>query len=73
MRRLPIKRIRQIVQAGSLLFFLYLFFRTTYPLTSFIPVDLFLRIDPLVALGTLLSGHAWVGKMLWSLVLLGAT
>ena len=73
MRRLPIKRIRQIVQAGSLLFFLYLFFRTTYPLTSFIPVDLFLRIDPLVALGTLLSGHAWVGRMLWSLVLLGAT
>ena len=68
-----IKRIRQIVQMGFLLFFLYLFFRTAYPLTSRLPVDLFLRIDPLVALGTLLSGHAWVGKALWSLVLLGAT
>ena len=42
----PIKRIRQIVQAASLLFFLYLFYRTAYPLTSRIPVDLFLRIDP---------------------------
>ena len=73
MRRPNIKRIRQIVQTGSLLFFLYLFSRAAYPLTSLIPVDLFLRSDPLVALGAFLSGHAWVGKALWSLVLVGAT
>jgi len=73
LRHLNIKHIRQIVQTLSLLFFLYLFLQATYPLTSLIPVDLFLRIDPLVALGTLLSGHAWIGKALWSLVLVGAT
>lgn len=34
------------------------------------PVNLFLEMDPLVALGTVLSTHAWYKTMLWGLVIL---
>ncbi len=32
------------------------------------PVDLFLQLDPLVAIGTILTTHTWFTLLLWSLV-----
>lgn len=65
--------MRRIIQLFSLLFFTYLFFRTGYPLTSWIPVDFFLRADPLIALGTTLATREVVEKALPALILVVLT
>jgi len=49
------RNIRRAVQASFFLFFLYLLGRTVFPAESPIPLDLFLRADPLIALSTALS------------------
>ncbi len=64
---------RRIVQVLFLLFFFYLFFSAAYPLTSVIPVDLFLRTDPLVAVTTMLSSRSFFVPLLWSLALVAIT
>jgi len=56
--------VRRIIQLLFLGFFIYLFFSARYPLTSFIPVDLFLRADPLVALITSLASRELVPHLL---------
>lgn len=65
--------MRRTVQLFSLLFFTYLFFRAGYPLTSWIPVDFFLRADPLIALSTSLSSREVVAKALPALILVVLT
>ncbi len=70
---MKIKRTTRIVQLISLgLFFVLLGF-ATYPLVFPVPTDLFLRLDPLVALGTVLSGHRLPAGLLLCFVLVGAT
>lgn len=54
---------RRIVQALSFLLFLYLFARTVFPVTSRLPVDLFLRADPLIALSTALALRSVTTKL----------
>ncbi len=46
-----------------------LFFLAAYPLQQFVPVDLFLRLDPLIAIITFLASRTIVAGMLWSLAL----
>ena len=65
--------MRRIIQLLSLSFFTYLFFRASYPLTSIIPVDLFLRIDPLNALVTSLASRELVQRTLPSVLLIVLT
>ncbi len=65
--------MRRIIQLFSLFFFTYLFFRAGYPLTSWIPVDFFLRADPLLALTTTLSSQEINAKVLPALILIGLT
>ena len=65
--------LRKVVQAVFLAFFVYLFGRTVYPLDGLLPVDLLLRLDPLVAAVSFLAGRNIVPRMLLSLALLGAT
>jgi polyferredoxin len=67
------KTLRRIAQIVSLALFMYLFFRTVYPLNSRLPVDLLLRIDPLAAAVSFLASRTIVPGMLLSLALLGAT
>ena len=52
-----LRNIRRVVQLSFLLFFLFLLSQTLYPAQFFIPVDLFLRFDPLAALGTMLASR----------------
>jgi ferredoxin len=66
-------RLRRVLQAVFLAFFVYLALRTVYPLKSVIPVDLLLRFDPLAAAVSFLASRTIVPRMLLSLVLLGAT
>jgi polyferredoxin len=65
--------VRKTTQLFFLLFFTYLFFRAAYPLSSWIPVDLFLRADPLLALATTFSSREVVLKALPALILVVLT
>lgn len=65
--------MRRTIQLLSLLFFTYLFFRAAYPLSSAIPVDLFLRADPLNLLITSLAAREVVEKALPALILIVLT
>ena len=65
--------MRKSIQLFSLFFFTYLFLRASYPLTSWIPVDLFLRLNPLLALTTTFSSKEISAKVLPAVVLIGLT
>lgn len=70
-----LRRVRQVVQALSLIAFLVLLTLTRYEGSDELayPVRLFLDIDPLVMLSTLLSAHTVPAAFLASLAVLGAT
>ncbi len=62
------ERLRRLRRASQLLFFtafVLLFAFAAYPLRSPIPVDLFLRADPLIALSAMLSLRRVVFPLLW--------
>jgi len=52
-----LRRLRQLIQYLALGLFLYLFVRTTWEGGSPIPVNLFARLDPLLALSTMLAAR----------------
>ena len=52
-----LRRLRQLIQYLALALFLYLFVRTTREGGSPIPVNLFSRFDPLLALGSMLAAR----------------
>ena len=59
--RLPMFRVRQMVQLGFLVLFLYLFLNTVYPLRSPFSVGFLPQLSPLNALGTLLADKRDLG------------
>lgn len=65
--------MRRIVQTLFLILFTALFFLAADPLPSFVPVDIFLRLDPLIALTTMLASRAIHAALFLSLVLVAAT
>jgi polyferredoxin len=60
-----LRLLRRVSQALFLAGFLLLFAVAAYPLLSPVPVDLFLRADPLVALSTMISLRQLVFPALW--------
>jgi ferredoxin-type protein NapF len=65
--------MRKAVQALSLLLFTALFALATYRLPDWIPADLYLRIDPLLGFSAVLASREMIGRVLGSLILIGAT
>jgi polyferredoxin len=65
--------MRRIVQTLFLALFTVLFFLAADPLPSLLPVDIFLRLDPLIALTTMLASRAIHAALFLSLVLVAAT
>lgn len=59
---------RNLIQLVSFLTFTLLLFLTTYPLNPAVPSDLFLRLDPLVAVGSLLGSGNLPGRLSLALV-----
>jgi len=55
-------RLRKVVQYLSLLLFLYLFLATVQGVKPFLPVDLFFRLDLLVALTSTVAGRSFPAK-----------
>jgi len=53
-----LRRLRQLIQYSALALFLYLLVRTTWEGGSAIPLNLFARLDPLLALNTMLAARS---------------
>jgi ferredoxin-type protein NapF len=60
---------RRVVQILFFLMFLWLFLLNAYPFQRPYPVDFFLRLDPLIAIGSSLSSRAFIAD-LWPAALL---
>lgn len=54
------RRVRQTVQILAVLLFLYLLLGTRQGLPTFLPHDLFFRLDPLAGLAAMLAGRRWI-------------
>jgi MauM/NapG family ferredoxin protein len=63
-------RFQRLVQVPLFALYLVLLWRAAYPLPSLVEVDLFLRLDPLVSLGTMASARAFVPRLAWAFVIL---
>ena len=66
-------RMRKTIQALSLLLFTAFFLLATYRLPDWLPADIYLRIDPLLGINAVIASREIIARVLWSLVLVGAT
>lgn len=65
--------MKKTIQALSLLLFSTLFVFATYRLPDWLPADLYLRIDPLLGINAVIASREIIARVLWSLLLVGAT
>ena len=65
--------MRKTIQALSLMLFTAFFLLATYRLPDWLPADLYLRIDPLLGINAVIASREIIARVLWSLVLIGAT
>lgn len=68
-----LRRVRQVVQYLALALFLYLFIRTTREGGSPIPVNLFARFDPLLALNSMLADRRAIATFAPAIITVLAT
>jgi MauM/NapG family ferredoxin protein len=64
-------RFQRLVQILLLSLFLVLLWLAAYPLPAWLEVDLFLRLDPLISLGSMAAARAFIPRVAWALVVLG--
>ncbi len=67
------RRVRQAIQVLSLALYIYLLFAALQRRAAFPLADLFFRLDPLAALGAMLSSRTWIPRLALALVTLGLT
>jgi MauM/NapG family ferredoxin protein len=65
--------MRRFIQALSFSLFVLLFVLADYRLASWFPVDLYLRLDPLLGLTAILAQKEMISRAVWSLLIVGAT
>jgi MauM/NapG family ferredoxin protein len=65
--------MRTYVQGISLLLFSVFFILAAYRLPGWFPADIYLRLDPLLGLTSIIAGREIISRVLWSLVIVGAT
>jgi MauM/NapG family ferredoxin protein len=70
---MQLRRFRIASQTVFLLLFIWLLYKSSYPLTKAFPVDFFLRHDPLVALTAMLAARSIITLGLAALVLVVLT
>ncbi|MBN2125808.1 MAG: 4Fe-4S binding protein [Deltaproteobacteria bacterium] len=64
-------RFQRLLQLPLFALFLFLLWLASYPLPSWVEVDLFLRMDPLLSLGSMVAARALIPRMLWALAVIG--
>lgn len=57
------RRARQVVQILALLLFLYLLLGTTQEGATFLPQNLFFRLDPLAGISAMFAGRSWIAPL----------
>jgi MauM/NapG family ferredoxin protein len=67
------RRLRQVIQALSFAFFIYLLFAGLQRQSVLPLADFFFRINPLTALTAMLAGRAWIPRLGWALIIVGLT
>ena len=67
------KTLRRISQAVFFVLFFGLFLWTAYPLRKFIAVDLFFRLDPLIAVTAGIAARKIITKLIFAFLLLALT
>jgi MauM/NapG family ferredoxin protein len=70
---MKLSTFRRITQAVTFSLFIVLFVFTMYPYAAKIPVDAFLRLDPLVATVAMIGSRAFIATMIWAGALLVLT
>lgn len=63
-------RFQRLLQIPFFLFFLLLLFLASFPLPGWVDVSLFLKLDPLIALGSMVTARAFIPALTWALVVL---
>ena len=71
--RQTLRRLRQITQYVMLGLFFYLIFGTLPDANTFLPTDLFFRLDPLATLAASVAGRFLLASLLLSLITIGLT
>jgi len=64
-------RFQRILQLCLFLLFVALLWLAAFPLAARLEVDLFLRLDPLISLGTMLGARDWIPRVAWALLIMG--
>jgi ferredoxin-type protein NapF len=70
--RSPAAFLRRSIQALSVMFLFYLIFRTAFPLELTLPAELYLRLDPFIAIIVLMAKKEVIIKMLAAFAMLFA-
>jgi MauM/NapG family ferredoxin protein len=65
--------LQRVIQALTLLLFLVLLWLAAFPLPDWAPVDAFLRMDPLVFLGIVVSTRVWIAGLALAILILVLT
>lgn len=63
-------RFQRFAQAATLTLFVVLLFLAAYPLCEGLPVDLFLRLDPLISVGTIFVSREFSANLVLGIVVL---
>jgi MauM/NapG family ferredoxin protein len=64
-------RFQRRLQIPFLLLFLALLWLASFPLPSWIDVRMFLKLDPLISLGTMAAARAFIPGLVWAVLVLG--
>jgi len=64
-------RFQRLFQLPLFCLFLFLLWLAAYPLPAWLEVDLFLRLDPLISLGSMATARAFIAKAAWAFLFLG--
>jgi len=63
-------RFQRLIQIPVFILFLVLLGFAAYPLPAWFEVDVFLRLDPLIALGSMAAARAFIPRLAWALIII---
>jgi len=65
--------MKTLTQSFSLALFSLLFVLAAFTMPDWLPADVYLRLDPLLGVSAILAGREWIPRVMWSLIVIGAT
>ena len=65
-------RFQRILQIPLFVLFLLLLWLAAFPLATWLEVDFFLRLDPLISIGSMITARSLISRVAWALLIMGA-